>query len=195
MESLVWPVILMLVGIGLVGLEIFVPSAGLLGVLAATSIIASIVMAYMHSMVAGTLFLLVATLAVPAIVMIAIKSWRHTPMGRVILIKRPDSADEVLPDTEEYQRRRRLVGKQGVAKTELLPSGDVIVEGRKYDAVSHGMVISAGQAVRVIAVDTLRLVVRPLGEAETAAAENAPSDVLATPIEKLGIEPLDDPLA
>ena len=78
----------------------------------------------------------------------------------------------MLPDTEEYHRRDRLVGKRGVAKSELLPSGDVVIEGRVYDAVSNGVVISAGQAVRVIDVNTQRLVVRPLSEAEIAARES-----------------------
>ena len=34
----------------------------------------------------------------------AVKWWPHTPMGKLILIKRPESEDEVLPDTEEYHR-------------------------------------------------------------------------------------------
>ncbi len=195
MESLAWPIILLLVGLGIVCLEMFIPSAGLLGVLAAAAVIASIVMAFMYSALAGALFLLVATIAVPVVVVVAIKTWRHTPMGRLMLATLPESADEVLPDTEQYRRRERLVGKRGVAKTELLPSGDVVVEGRVYDAVSNGVVIAAGQAVRVIDVNTQRLVVRPLSDAEAAAADNAALDPLSTPIDKLGIEPLDDPLA
>ena len=157
MESLVWPIVLLLVGLGLVCLEMFVPSAGLLGVLAAAAVIASIVMAFMHSSVAGALFLLVATIAVPLVVMLAVKSWRHTPIGRVMLAKRPEGEDGVLPDTGEYHRRDRLIGKRGVAKTELLPSGDVAVEGRVYDAVSNGVAIAKGQAVRVIDVNNLCL--------------------------------------
>jgi membrane-bound ClpP family serine protease len=196
MESLVWPVTLLLVGIGLVCLEIFVPSAGLLGVLAAVAVVSSIVLAFMHSMTAGTLFLLGATIAVPVVVALAIKSWPHTPIGKMILIKRPEHEDEVLPDTEEYHRRDRLVGKRGVAKTELLPSGDVVIEGRVYDAVSNGVVISAGQAVLVIDVNTQRLVVRPLSEAEVShQSERTSPDILSTPIDALGIEPFDDPLA
>jgi membrane-bound ClpP family serine protease len=194
MESLVWPVTLLLVGIGLVCLEIFVPSAGLLGILAAVAVVSSIVLAFTHSLAAGTLFLLVATIAVPIVVAIAIKSWPHTPIGKMLLIKRPEHEDEVLPDTEEYHRRDRLVGKRGAAKTELLPSGDVVIDGQVYDAVSNGVVISAGQAVRVIDVNTQRLVVRPLSDAEMAAEKTAP-DVLSTPIDSLGIEPFDDPLA
>ena len=164
-----------MVGIGLVCLEIFVPSAGLLGVLAAVAVVSSIVLAFMHSLAAGTLFLLVATIAVPIVVAIAIKSWPHTPIGKMLLIKRPEHEDEVLPDTEEYHRRDRLVGKRGVAKTELLPSGDVVIDGQVYDAMSNGVVISAGQAVRVIDVNTQRLVVRPLSDAEITAEKRLPT--------------------
>lgn len=194
MESIVWPIVLMLLGLGLVCLEIFVPSAGLLGVLATVAVVSSIVVAFSHSLMLGTLMLLVATIAVPVVVALGIQWWPHTPIGKLLLIKRPASQDEVLPDTEEYHRRDRLVGKRGMAKTELLPSGDVVVEGRVYDAMSNGVVISAGQAVRVIDVNTQRLVVRPLSDAETRA-EAGSGDILSTPIDALGIDPFDDPLA
>jgi membrane-bound ClpP family serine protease len=194
MESIVWPIVLMLLGVGLICLEIFVPSAGLLGVLATVAVVSSIVVAFSHSLMLGTLMLLVATIAVPVVVAVGIQWWPHTPIGKLLLIKRPASQDEVLPDTEEYHRRDRLVGKRGVAKTELLPSGDVVVEGRVYDAMSNGVVISAGQAVRVIDVNTQRLVVRPLSDAEIKA-ESGSGDILSTPIDALGIDPFDDPLA
>ncbi len=87
-----------------------------------------------------------------------------------------------------------MIGKQGVAKTDLLPSGDVRIEGRVYDAVSRGMAIDRGQAVIVVEVDTQRLIVRPLSEKEVAAQESV-NDVLSTPIDSLGIEPFEDPLA
>ena len=68
------------------------------------------------------------------------------------------------------------------------------IEGRVYDAMSNGVVISAGQAVRVIDVNTQRLVVRPLSDAEIKA-ESGSGDILSTPIDALGIDPFDDPLA
>jgi membrane-bound ClpP family serine protease len=87
-----------------------------------------------------------------------------------------------------------LVGADGRAVTDLLPSGDVRIEGRVYDAVSNGVAINRGQAVRVVDVNTQRLVVRPLSEREVAE-RNQVNDVLATPLDELGIESLDDPLA
>ena len=52
------------------------------------------------------------------------------------------------------------VGKQGVAKRLMAPSGQVQIEGRSYEAVSEGPAIEAGQAVVVVKVSTRRLVVR-----------------------------------
>jgi membrane-bound ClpP family serine protease len=191
MESYLWPIILLLVGLALVFLEIFVPSGGILSVLAACSVVASIVVAFTDSFVTGTVMLMAATILVPAAIGLAVRWWPHTPLGRLILIKRPDSEEEVLPDTEEYHRDR-LIGKIGVTRCDLLPSGDVRIDGRDYDAVSRGMPIDKGQMVRVVDVNTQRLVVRPLTDAER---EESADDVLSTPIDSLGIEPFEDPLA
>ena len=194
MESLLWPCLLLMLGVALIVLELFVPSGGLLSVMAALAIVASIVVAFAEGLVAGTLALLFATIVVPAVVAAAIKWWPHTPVGRLMLIKRPASADEVLPEPQPYQVRECMVGKCGVAKSELLLSGDVLIEGRVYDSVSNGMPITAGQPVKVVDVNMRRIVVRPMTEAEIAAQRER-SDVLATPLDRLGIEPFDDPLA
>jgi membrane-bound ClpP family serine protease len=191
MDPYLWPVLLLAIGIALVFLEIFVPSGGALSVFAAVTIVAAVVVAFQESFLVGTFTLLAATVIVPVVIGVAIKWWPHTPLGRLMLIKRPESEDEVLPDTEPYHRQE-LIGKTGVAVSDLLPSGDVRIEGRVYDAVSGGGAIDGGQAVRVVAVDTQRLVVRPARHVESQASSD---DVLSTPLDSLGIEPFEDPLA
>ncbi len=193
MEPFIWPVVLLTCGVALVFLEIFVPSGGVLSVLAACSVVAAVVVAFNDGFMNGTIVLLCATVLVPLAVGSAIKWWPHTPLGKLILIKRPESEDEVLPDTEEYHRDK-MIGKHGVARSDLLPSGDVKIEGRVYDAVSGGMPINKGQAVRVIDVNTQRLVVRPLTGKEITEQQSV-DDLLSTPIDSLGIEPFEDPLA
>ncbi len=194
MEPFFWPAVLLAAGIVLIFLEVFIPSGGVLSVLATVAIVASIAVAFSESAVTGALTLIGASFFVPLVIALAIKWWPHTPVGRMILIKRPESEDEVLPDTEEYHLRDRMMGKVGVAKTDLLPSGDVRIDGRTYDAVSGGGAIDKGQPVRVVEVNTQRLVVRPLTQAEAVEQESI-DDVLATPIDSLGIEPFEDPLA
>lgn len=193
MEVFFWPTLLLFLGLVLVVLEIFVPSGGLLSVLAGCSVVASIGLAFADGFVTGTAMLLVASLLLPVVVASAVKWWPHTPLGKLVLAKRPDSENEVLPDTDEYHREG-LIGKNGVAKTDLLPSGDVRSDGRLYDAVSVGVPISRGQAVRVIDVKIQRIVVRPLADNEIVKQKNE-NDVLSTPIDSLGIEPFEDPMA
>jgi hypothetical protein len=110
-------------------------------------------------------------------------------MGRRLLLDVP-RGDEQLPDTPQRRTLRQMVGKRGVAKTLMLPSGAVTIEGQTIDALSEGMPIEAGQRVRVIEVRGNRVVVRPDDD------ESQPSDdVLSQPIESLGLDSLEDPLA
>ncbi|MFW6171772.1 MAG: NfeD family protein [Planctomycetota bacterium] len=193
MEPYFWPSLLLILGLALVGLEVFVPSGGLLSVLAGCSVLASIGLAFADGFLTGTVMLLATSILVPVVIGSAFKWWPHTPLGKLVLAKRPESEAEVLPDTDEYHRDD-MIGKSGVAQTDLLPSGDVRIEGRVYDAVSVGMPISRGQAVRVVSVQIQRIVVRPLAESEIARRESA-DDVLSTPLDSLGIEPFEDPPA
>ena len=60
-----------------------------------------------------------------------------------------------------------LVGKDGVAVSELSPSGQVKVELQEWSAVAVGGDIPAGTAVRVIGIVGVRLQVVPLGSDQT----------------------------
>ncbi len=88
-----------------------------------------------------------------------------------------------------------MVGKRGTTKTALLPSGDITIDGRVHDAISDGMAIDAGVPIVVVAVRTQRIVVRPLSDNERAELDSSPDDILSTPIDSLGIESMDDPMA
>jgi membrane-bound ClpP family serine protease len=70
--------------------------------------------------------------------------------------------DLVQPETGAADLAAQI-GKQGVAKRLMAPSGLVQIEGRSYEAVSEGPAIEAGQAVVVVKVFTRRLVVRRAG--------------------------------
>jgi membrane-bound serine protease (ClpP class) len=55
-----------------------------------------------------------------------------------------------------------MVGETGVAHTPLAPEGKVFVHGEYWDAIATGPV-DAGAAVKVVAVEGLRLTVEPVG--------------------------------
>lgn len=161
MDLATWAYLLLLVGLILLVLEFFVPSGGALAVLCALSFLAAIVLGFAAGRWTGVSILLTVCFAVPAATAAAIRWWPDTPIGRLILIQRPKSADDVLPRTVAYRGLKELVGRRGQAKGLMLPSGLVLIDGKSYDAVSDGMVIEPGQPIIVVNVSTQRLVVRP----------------------------------
>jgi len=197
MEPLVWSILLLVVGLLLISMEIFVPSGGILGFVAISAVLASVVLAfysYSDQPWIGITFLVVAVIGLPSVLAVALKFFPDTPMGRRILLRVPSEQD-VLPEDQRRQALRELVGKVGVADTLMLPSGAVRIEGRSVNAMSQGMAIEAGQRVRVVEVQGNTIVVRPLDPDESPRAATAEDDVLAQPLDKLGLDPLDDPLA
>ena len=193
--ELTWAVILMAVGLGLVVMELFIPSGGIIGFFAMLAILGSIVLAFRNDTRVGAGFLFFAVIAFPAISVLALRWWPYTPMGRRILSQLPE-ADEMLP---RYEGLQDLVDSVGTAKSLMMPSGSVLINGRTIDAVSEGMPIEPGQAIRVIQVRGNQVVVRPTGQqpnrAEADRAASSSDDILSRPADTLGIEPLDDPLA
>ncbi len=74
MSPVFWAAILLLVGLSLVMVEIFIPSAGVIGFLSFASIIAAIVMAFYQSgPTIGIMFLSVSCIAVPAVLAMAFR--------------------------------------------------------------------------------------------------------------------------
>ena len=203
MDPIYWALGLLVIGMLLVLLEVFIPSGGVLGVLAALAIVGAIVVAFTGGMRSGAIVVGLTALLVPIVLSAAVKYWPHSPLGRLILIKLPKSDREVLP-IDEWGDPKQLIGRLGRAKSKMLPGGVVVIERRKYDAVSHGVAIDPGQIVKVIGVRNGRIVVRPSDENlpdEPAPVEASPAsaeseeDLLSRPIDSLGLESLDDPLA
>src|SRR5262245_36205215 len=125
MEPWIWSIVLVAMGIGIVAVEVFIPSGGLLGVLAALCFIGGIGVAFLDSVQTGFIMLGVTSLAIPIVIGIAIQWWPHTPIGRRILIQPPAHPDDVLPDTPEYRNLKLLIGKRGRSTSKMLPGGTV----------------------------------------------------------------------
>lgn len=58
--------------------------------------------------------------------------------------------------------RGQLLNQTGTALTQLRPSGVAIIAGHRVDVVAEGALIEKGEAVRVIAVEGSRVVVRAM---------------------------------
>lgn len=190
MGSLTWALILVALGVAVIIVELFVPSAGLLGIVAAILLISGIVSAFLYSIEAGALLLLLLVLLLPVLFVALIKVWPSTPIGKRILLGRMRE-EEVVLKGEHYDGLKELIGLTGVAKTKMLPSGVIEVNGRTYDAVSDGFAIDPGQPLKVTAVRTNRLFVQPYDPSDDQPTKFEGSDLLGKSLSELGIDPLD----
>jgi membrane-bound ClpP family serine protease len=187
MDPWVWAILLLATGIGLAVLEIFFPSAGILGFLSAAAILASIILGFKHSTTVGFLILAVAVGGVPTTIILGLKWWPHTAMGRAVMLISPKSED-VLPNDPKTVFLRSMVGQVAETRCKMLPGGAILLDGKTVDAVSEGMPIEKGQLVRVIEVKGGRVVVRPV-EGETS--RQSPQDTLENPADTVVPDPFD----
>jgi membrane-bound ClpP family serine protease len=164
-QNMLWSVGLMLLAGLLMLIEFLVPSAGLLGIGAAMAAIAALFLAYSESLEAGLTMTGLLALGAPALFIAAIRIWPHTPIGRRILNLPPldtskngqssgardsNGTSGVWDLDNPY---KGLLGKVGTARTHLLPSGQIEVEGQRYDAVAMGTAVDQGEFVEITNVD------------------------------------------
>jgi len=178
MSPVVWVAALFLVGIGVIVLEVFVPSGGVLGFVSLAAIIAAIATAFLELGVgAGTAMIALSVVVVPVILALAFRWFPETPLGRRVLPAPPEPAD-VVPDAPRRRRARDLVGQRGRTTSDLLPWGTVEVGSESLDGVSEGGPIDAGSEIIVVAAQGAAVVVRP---APVAAVSKRRAEPMAEP--------------
>jgi len=140
--------------------EMFLPSHGVLGVCAVGCAVASVVMAYVFSPMLGVVFGVVAVLATPVVVYMAVKLYPKTTVGKRVML---DASSSAVGFEQESEQLAKLIGKRGSAMTMLRPSGSVEVDGRRIDAVSEAGIIDAGTVVEVVQVEGMAVIVKKAG--------------------------------
>lgn len=181
-------------------LELFIPSGGLLGAAAVAALIGAIIIGFLHSFEVGGAIIIVVSVAAPLVISIGLRLWPRTPIGRKILNVDPE--EDAARRDEQEQLRRRLIGKVGVARMDLLPSGVIDIAGSRLDAISVGGVIDRGSAVEVIDVVAGKIQVRTTSRIpdrhleptnQTLDSVGSLNENLEVPIESLGIDDIEDP--
>ncbi|MBP1914824.1 membrane-bound serine protease (ClpP class) [Lederbergia galactosidilyticus] len=147
--------ILFILGIILVVAEFFLPG-GIAGLLGAVAIIGSIIMAgqntvYMAVSVIIALFLA----AVAIIIMIKVFGKRMKFFKKLILTDSTNTESGYVSNVN----RLDLIGREGIALTDLRPSGTVVIDDERLDVVAEGY-IEAKTKVRIIKAEGSRIVVR-----------------------------------
>ncbi len=165
-QYLAWGLTLLGIAVFLVVIELFVPSGGIIAIVAALTAIAGIISLFVHDVVWGLIGLVSVLIATPIMVFGGLRVWATTRIGRRML---GEESEDVLARRQEVETRRRdeiasLVGAQGEAVTDLHPIGVVRIDGRRYDAQAEVRLIDAGDKIVVTHADGFQIKVRRTGE-------------------------------
>ena len=154
MTPYILPVLLQLLGLVVIVVEIFVPSLGLLSVMAAGIFFYSLYLVFSTiSFSMGMVFLGVDILLIPVVLVMGFKALGASSLSLHKKMSRSDGVFSQAPDLVSWK------GKQGEAITDLRPSGTVMLEGKRLDAVTDGEYVDAGTPVVVTLVSGNRIVV------------------------------------
>ncbi len=189
MEDSVIALLLLVIGLVLLVAEFFIPSGGMIFVVAMVCCTGSIWFAWRAwwESSPGMWWTYIASLVVliPAVVGGALYYFPRTAVGRRILLEAP-SLEEVTPYAEDEERLSQLVGRTGKTLTLLTPGGLVLVDGERMHCESEGMLIDPDQAVEIVDVKGNRLVVRKLDRQKPRSEQDDDPPIA-------GNDPDDDP--
>lgn len=140
--------------------EVFVPSAGLLGVIALLFLAGGVYIFFHYSTVAGWVGVVLAVILVPTVLFLAVKLFPRTSFSRNVTLTPSERQEgDAVPDSE---RLRTLLGKKAVTLTPLRPVGICEFEGTRVQCVAESGLIEKGKTVTVILVEGMRVVVSPV---------------------------------
>lgn len=151
-------IICIVVGIGLLIVEMFMPGFGIPGISGLALLAASIYFTWtMHGMMAA-LFLALAELVIVGLtIWLSLRSASKGKLSKSpLILKGSQSQAEGFVATDEYNR---YLGKTGVTTTVLRPAGIADFDGERINVVSEGEFIAKGASVIVREVEGARVMV------------------------------------
>jgi len=138
--------------------EVFIPSGGLIGIMALACLIGGVTIFFNHSIVAGWIGIITAVVMIPSILISAYKTLPKTKFGKSVILAPPQRQQgDAIPDTPQL---KNLIGTVGVVTTPLRPVGMCDFSGQRVECVAESGYVDKGQTVKVIGVEGTQVMVR-----------------------------------
>lgn len=158
-------IMLIVLAVALFVAEMFLPTSGMLGAVAALCAIGAIFCFFKTAWWLGELSVLAVVIITPLALYLALKIYPRTPVGKAVILPLTDAA-AAAPFADEAATLKALEGKQGRALTLLRPAGAIEIDGQRIDALSDSVVIEPGTPIIVANVIGLKVIVKPLSSSE-----------------------------
>lgn len=153
--------VLFLFGIFLLFVEVFVPGFGLIGI-AGFGLIALGFFLNSENLLGSILDISLAVVisGIATAVMMK-KGYKLLPGREKLVLSSSLDRERGYSASKDYGE---YLGKSGIARTTLRPSGKAEVEGTTLDVVSSGAIIYEGTPIRVVHVEGIKIIVEELDE-------------------------------
>ena len=151
--------ILMLVGVGLLVFEMYVPGFGVPGISGIALLALGFILLKPTLGQGLVLFAILAAILCVALSICLITASR----GRLSKSKLVLNDVAVSQDAAEHNDLNYFIGREGLTHTALRPAGIGEFDGVKLNVVSDGEFIAQGKRIRVLSVQGNRIVVREIG--------------------------------
>ncbi|MFO3665620.1 NfeD family protein [Anaerococcus sp. ENR0831] len=143
-------------GITLLAIEIFIPSFGVIGIAGLILTMYSVMDSFASTQM-GFLILIVSAIAIILTVTIYVKLGFDRNLFDRFILKNTNSSQRGYNSKNNHSV---LIGKSGITKTILRPTGRIEVEGNAYDAKSDSDFIGKDKEVEVVAIKDGHIIVK-----------------------------------
>jgi len=151
----------LVVGLGLIVLEAFMPGFGLPGIAGVILHVVAVVFTWINHGPVAALGMTIILLSIIAIaISVSLRSAANGKLSRSkIVLSETESNEAGYRSSEDMQI---FLGKEGVATTVLRPTGMAEFDDVKLNVVSDGEYIQAGTKVQIVRVEGSRILVRAI---------------------------------
>jgi membrane-bound ClpP family serine protease len=150
-------VLLYLIGTAILVAEIFIPSHGVLSLVAIGILGFAVYETFLISGVLGLISLSALVILIPTSVLFVVKTWHRTPIGKRICPPNPQLGEK---DRMPVENLKAVIGQRGRTVTLLRPVGTCDFQGRRLECKAEQGVIQKDVEVEAIGLTDRTLVVR-----------------------------------
>lgn len=163
-EWLVYGMVLLAVAVALFFIEVFLPTGGLLGAMAALAAVAGVFCLFKMNTTVGAIGACVVLLATPVLLVLAIKIWPDTPFGQ--WVTHPDEpkrspGQAAAAETASDGHSPIQPGDTGRTLTPLRPVGICTLHGRRRECLARSGSIDPEVEIEVVSISGHDVYVRP----------------------------------
>ncbi len=148
-------IILLIAGFVLVGIEMAVPGFGLPGISGIISLVLGIIFTA-DNVSEGILMAIIVIVILGIMLAVAMALLGSKKMKSPMVLREDVKGEQGFLESSDLEY---LVGKEGVAATDLRPAGKGNFDGIEFDILSGGSYINKGNKIKIIKVKDNKLVV------------------------------------